>query len=79
MVESAGLEPTSVNPLVVAVMAEDGIDLAGKGTQKVFDLYRQECSTLLRTTAEQLAAEAGLALNETTAEEYELRGRLQKV
>lgn len=41
VVESAGLEPTSVNPLVVAVMAEDGIDLAGKGTQKVFDLYRQ--------------------------------------
>ncbi|WP_022660688.1 arsenate reductase ArsC [Paucidesulfovibrio longus] len=39
-VESAGLEPTSVNPLVVEVMREIGIDLSGKRTQSVFDLYR---------------------------------------
>jgi arsenate reductase (thioredoxin) len=39
-VESAGLDPTTVNPLVVAVMAEEGIDLSGKKTRKVFDLYR---------------------------------------
>lgn len=39
-VESAGLDPTVVNPLVVAVMAEEGIDLSGKKTQKVFDLFR---------------------------------------
>uniref|UniRef100_I2PXU7 Protein-tyrosine-phosphatase n=1 Tax=Desulfovibrio sp. U5L TaxID=596152 RepID=I2PXU7_9BACT len=39
-VESAGLDPTSVNPLVVAVMAEEGIDLSGKATRKVFDLFR---------------------------------------
>ncbi|MFU2209906.1 arsenate reductase ArsC [Solidesulfovibrio sp. C21] len=39
-VTSAGLDPTSVNPLVVTVMAEEGIDLSGKGTRKVFDLYR---------------------------------------
>ncbi|MDY0306650.1 MAG: arsenate reductase ArsC [Desulfovibrionaceae bacterium] len=39
-VESAGLEPTEINPLVVEVMAEEGIDLAGKKTQSVFDLFR---------------------------------------
>ena len=39
-VESAGLAPTAINPLVVTVMAEEGIDLSAKGTQKVFDLYR---------------------------------------
>lgn len=39
-VESAGLDPTVVNPLVVTVMAEEGIDLSGKKTQKVFDLFR---------------------------------------
>ncbi|KHK01901.1 arsenate reductase ArsC [Desulfovibrio sp. TomC] len=40
-VESAGLDPTVVNPLVVAVMAEEGIDLAGKTTRKVFDLFKE--------------------------------------
>jgi len=39
-VESAGLEPTEINPLVVEVMAEEGIDLAGKKTQSVIDLFR---------------------------------------
>lgn len=39
-VESAGLDPTTINPFVVAVMAEDGIDLSGKKTQKVFDLFK---------------------------------------
>ena len=39
-VESAGLDPTVVNPLVVAVMAEEDIDLSAKKTQKVFDLFR---------------------------------------
>jgi arsenate reductase (thioredoxin) len=39
-VASAGLDPTAVNPLVVRVMAEEGIDLAGKKTQKVFDLFK---------------------------------------
>jgi arsenate reductase len=40
-VESAGLEPTVINPLVVEVMQEVGIDLSGKMTRSVFDLYRQ--------------------------------------
>ena len=39
-VTSAGLTPTVINPLVVAVMAEDGIDLSGKQTRKVFDLFK---------------------------------------
>lgn len=41
-VESAGLEPAErVNPLVVAVMKEEGIDLAGKKPQGVFALFRE--------------------------------------
>lgn len=39
-VESAGLDPTVINPLVVAVMAEEGLDLSEKKTRKVFDLFR---------------------------------------
>ncbi|SKA89499.1 protein tyrosine phosphatase [Paucidesulfovibrio gracilis DSM 16080] len=39
-VESAGLEPTQINPLVVEVMQEEGIDLSEKRTQSVFDLFR---------------------------------------
>ena len=40
-VESAGLEPAdSVNPLVVQVMAEAGIDLSAKKPQSVFQLFK---------------------------------------
>jgi arsenate reductase len=39
-VESAGLEPGSLNPIVVDLLAEDGIDISGKATQSVDDLYR---------------------------------------
>ena len=39
--ESAGLEPGTLNPNVVAVMKEIGIDLTGKPTQSVFDLFRK--------------------------------------
>lgn len=38
--ESAGLEPGTINPLVVEVMREKGIDLAGKPTQSVFELFK---------------------------------------
>ncbi|OPY70055.1 MAG: Arsenate-mycothiol transferase ArsC2 [Syntrophorhabdaceae bacterium PtaU1.Bin034] len=38
--ESAGMDPTEINPLVVEVMAEVGIDLSGAKTKSVFDLYR---------------------------------------
>jgi arsenate reductase len=41
-VESAGLEPAkSVNPLVVEVMKEEGVDLSSKKPQSAFELYKQ--------------------------------------
>jgi arsenate reductase (thioredoxin) len=41
LAESAGLEPGRLNPVVVKVMQEVGIDLSKKGTQGVFDLFRK--------------------------------------
>jgi arsenate reductase len=38
--ESAGLEPGVLNPLAVEVMQEVGIDISGKKTQGVFDLFK---------------------------------------
>ena len=38
--ESAGLEPGKLNPNVVRALAEDGIDIAGKETRSVFDLFK---------------------------------------
>jgi arsenate reductase len=38
--QSAGLEPGTVNPLAVEVMAEVGIDISKKGTQRVFDVWK---------------------------------------
>lgn len=40
-VESAGLTPGSLNPYVVALLKEDGIDISQKKTQAVGDLYRR--------------------------------------
>jgi arsenate reductase len=40
-VESAGLEPGTLNPYVVKAMMDDGIDISGNKTTGVFDLYRQ--------------------------------------
>jgi arsenate reductase len=40
-VESAGLEPGKLNPNVVEVMKEIGIDISQNGTQSVFDLFRK--------------------------------------
>jgi arsenate reductase len=39
--ESAGFDPRPINPLVVEVMREIGVDLAGKESQSVFDVYRR--------------------------------------
>lgn len=39
-VESAGLAPTNINPLVVEAMAEKGVDLSGAETQSAFELFR---------------------------------------
>lgn len=38
--ESAGFTPTSINPYVVEVMKEEGIDLSHKKTQSVFALFK---------------------------------------
>ena len=40
-VESAGIEPGQLNPIVVEVLKEKGIDITGKKTQAVFDLLKQ--------------------------------------
>ena len=38
--QSAGLEPGTLNPLVVEAMNEAGIDLSQKKTQAVFDVWK---------------------------------------
>ena len=38
--ESAGLEPGTLNPLVVKAMQEVGIDIAKKETRAVFDVFK---------------------------------------
>ncbi len=40
-VESAGLEPCEINPIVVDVLKTKGIDITGKKTKNVFDLIKQ--------------------------------------
>lgn len=40
--ESAGLEPGELNPVVVEVMREDGIDISQKQTNSVFQLFQEE-------------------------------------
>jgi arsenate reductase (thioredoxin) len=39
--ESAGLEPGTLNPLAVAVMKEEGIDISHNSTKDVSDFLRQ--------------------------------------
>lgn len=39
--ESAGFEPTEINPLVMEVMKEIGFDLSGKETNSVFSFFKQ--------------------------------------
>lgn len=40
-VYSAGLEPTTINPLAIEVMKEVGIDISKNKTKSVFELYKQ--------------------------------------
>lgn len=40
-VESAGLEPGTLNPIVVEAMKEAGIDISQNKTKSVFDFYKQ--------------------------------------
>ena len=39
-VESAGIEPGSINPAVAVLLHEDGIDISSKKTQSVYELYK---------------------------------------
>ena len=39
--ESAGLEPGSLNPLVVEIMLEDGIDLSHNETKSAFKFFQE--------------------------------------
>ncbi|WP_303870043.1 arsenate reductase ArsC [Acetobacterium wieringae] len=39
--ESAGLEPGTINPLIVKVMAELGYDLSQNTTNSVFDYFKE--------------------------------------
>ena len=39
--ESAGLEPTEINPLAVEVMKEIGIDISMSRAKSVFDFYKE--------------------------------------
>ena len=41
LAESAGLEAGTLNPFVVEVMKEDGIDISGNKTKGVFDFVKQ--------------------------------------
>lgn len=39
--ESAGIEPGNLNPRVIKVMKEEGIDISGKSTNSVFDFLKE--------------------------------------
>ena len=41
LADSAGLEPGQLNPLVIAVMKEDGIDISANQVKGVFDYFQQ--------------------------------------
>ena len=56
--QSAGLEPGKLNPLVVEVMKEEGIDISGKKTQAVFDLFKRgEHFSYVITVCDEASAE----------------------
>ena len=56
--ESAGLEPGKLNPNVVEVMKEAGIDISGNATKSVFDLYKRgESFSHVVTVCDREAAE----------------------
>jgi arsenate reductase (thioredoxin) len=39
--ESAGLEAGKINPFVVEVIKEEGVDISNNKTKEVFDLFKQ--------------------------------------
>lgn len=57
-VESAGLEPGILNPFVVDVMKEDGIDISNNKTKSVFDFFKQgKMYSYVITVCDEAAAE----------------------
>lgn len=57
-VESAGIEPGKLNPVVVDVLKEIGIDITGKKTQAVMDLLKQsKLYTYVITVCDETSAE----------------------
>ncbi len=58
LVESAGLEPGTLNPTVVELLLEEGIDISEKPTRSVFDLVRKgRTYTFVITVCEESASE----------------------
>jgi arsenate reductase len=56
--QSAGLEPGTLNPLVVEAMAEVGIDISRKTTQRVFDIWKSgPVFTYVITVCDETSAE----------------------
>ena len=56
--QSAGLEPGTLNPLAVKVMAEVGIDISSKKTQAVFDVVKSgELFAYVITVCDESSAE----------------------
>lgn len=56
--QSAGLEPGTLNPLVVEAMAEVDIDISRKGTQAVFDVWKSgQLFTYVVTVCDETSAE----------------------
>jgi len=55
---SAGIEPGALNPLVVEVMREVGIDISRNKTKSVFDFYKRgELFSYVITVCDQASAE----------------------
>jgi len=58
-VESAGLEPGTLNPYAVAALREEGIDITGKKTVSAFDLLKQgRYYTYVITVCDETSAES---------------------
>jgi arsenate reductase len=66
-VESAGIEPGNLNPVVVEVLKEIGVDISGKQTRAVFDcvisgrLYNYVITVCDETSAERCPVFPGIA------------------
>ncbi len=58
VVESAGLEPGTLNPYAVAALREEGIDISGKETVSAFELLKQgRYYTYVITVCDETSAE----------------------